>query len=253
MKFLLLFLLLGTHVQAEDAGFHDLSNVSSVMDKAGKDAKNITLPVNKHTKEGKKAAKQTADTFYSPEFQDCIQCEQQRLEQEVFKDYITSWKKQEQKPATDQSGQTTSLADTEKVYLFFSSSVPKETVHAFLADIARVGDPNVIPVMRGLVKGMGNRKAGAEYFSQILKKDPDCRDKREPEKICPRFQVEIRVNPPLFTKYGITRVPAVVYVGEKDAFIIQGDSGLDYLLERINRQAKSTSLDGLIKKMRGGH
>ena len=137
MKFLLLFLLLlGTLVQAEDTGFHDLSNVSSVMDKAGEDAKDITLPVNKHTKKGKKAAKQTADTFYSPEFQDCIQCEQQRLEQEVFGDYITSWKKQ--KPVTDQSGQTTGLAGTEKVY-FFQALCQRKPYTPFL------------PILHGLV------------------------------------------------------------------------------------------------------
>jgi len=33
--------------------------------------------------------------------------------------------------------------------------------------------------------------------------------------------------------------------------VIQGDAGLDYLLEKINREAKSTGLTSLIKKMRG--
>jgi hypothetical protein len=42
-----------------------------------------------------------------------------------------------------------------------------------------------------------------------------------------------------------------VYENEDNAYSIQGDAGLDYLLERINREAKSATLASLIKKMRG--
>jgi predicted DsbA family dithiol-disulfide isomerase len=63
----------------------------------------------------------------------------------------------------------------------------------------------------------------------------------------------ISLQPALFSKYGINRVPAVVYENGKDTYSIQGDAGLDYLLERINREAKSTALAGLIKKMRGAY
>ncbi len=252
---IVLVLVLGTsiaHIRIEDTAPDTLSNVSSLMDKAREDAKNLTLPINKYTEEGEKAARQSAEIFSSPEFQDRIQCEQQRLESEVFADYIGSWRKKEPQLDGEKSRQPGNLADSEKVYLFLSSSVPNETFHSYLADIARVEEPAVYPVMRGLVQGIGNKKANAQYFSQVLKRDPDCRDEKVPKKLCERFQVTIKMNPPLFAKYGITLVPAVVYVNDEDAFIIQGDAGLDYLLERINREAKSTTLADLIKTIQGG-
>lgn len=252
---LCIVLVLGTsiaQIRAEDTAPDTLSNVPSILDKAREDAKNLTLPINKYTEDGKKAARQSADIFFSPEFQDRMQCEQQRLERGVFKEYTRSWRKNEQQPDGEKSKQPVNLADSEKVYLFLSSSVPNETIHSYLADIARVDEPGVSPVMRGLVQGIGNKKANAQYFSQILKRDPDCRDEKVPKKICKRFQVTIKMNPPLFAKYGITLVPAVVYVNDEDAFIIQGDAGLDYLLERINREAKSTMLADLIKTIQGG-
>jgi hypothetical protein len=105
--------------------------------------------------------------------------------------------------------------------------------------------------MRGFVKGIEKRKSNAKYLSQILKKDLTCLDEKNPRKICQRIQISIRVNPPLFTRYGISKVPAVVYANGQDAFIIHGDASLDYLLERINLTAKSKSLESLITKIRG--
>ena len=194
-----------------------------------------------------KAAQKTSDHFHSPEFQEKIQCEQQRLEKEVFADYTVPWKKKQQTKA----GQTTeagSQTSTEKVYLLFSSSVPDETIQAYIATIANAGAANIILVMRGWVGGMADTKADVTYFSRILQKDPACQGSGKP---CEHYQVEINLLPSLFTKYGITRVPAVVYENAEITYLIQGDTGLDYLLERINREAKSAALTSLIKKIRG--
>ena len=246
-------LLLGVLVSqawAEEPPLDDLGHVSSIMKKARQDAKKMVLPDNRHTGKGQKAASETAGTFHSPEFQEQIQCEEQRLETEVFKDYIAAWEKN---TAKEQLGQTSSLTGAEKIYLFLSSSVPDETVHAYLADIARAADQNLIPVMRGLIRGKNNIKGNTEYFSRILKRDLTCLDGEQRENICKRFTTNLRINPLLFTRYGVTAVPAVIYADEKEAYLIQGDAGLDYLLERINREAKSVSLAGLIKRLRGGH
>ena len=246
MKSLVIFALLTlgaglTPAQAEEA--------RSIMAQARKDAEKMTLPVNKYTEEGLKAAQETLDHFHSPEFQEKIQCEKHRLANEVFADSITPWKKKQQMEE-EQAIEAGSLTGTEKVYLFFSSSVPDETMQAYISAIAKVSDPNVIPVMRGWLGSMTDTKANAKYFSRILQKDPACQDSREP---CQRHQIEINLQPALFTKFGITKVPAVIYANGKDAYLIQGDAGLDYLLERINREAKSTALAGLIKKMRGAY
>lgn len=222
----------------------------TIMKKAREDAKSMTLPVNKHTKAGQMAAEQAADTFHSPKFQERIQAEQQRLEKEVFGDYIASWKKKKQ-PAKEQPGAFGNLDANERIYLFLSSSVPDETVHAYIGTIAGTGDSNIIPVMNGFVGGLDDIEISTKYFSRILKKNLECQDG---EEACQRYQVSIKLKPSLFAQYGITQVPTVVYASDKDTFIITGDAGLDYLLGRINREVKSATLGGLIRSMRGdGH
>lgn len=245
-----IFLLLVTWHWPNTAGAEDTQRnvVSTIVEKAKEGSKKITLPKNEYGEEGLSAAKKAAETFHSPSFQEQIQCEQQRLEAEVFGDFITSWKKKD--TDEEQSGQTGSLGETERIYLFFSSSVPDETVRAYLSAIADAGDPDVIPVMRGFVGGLADMAANTEYFSRILKKDLDCQDTEVP---CQRYQTAIKLNPFLFAQYGITLVPAVVFANEENGFLIQGDAGLDYLLERINREANSPSLAKLIRKLQGGN
>jgi len=245
-----IFLLLVTWPWPNTAGAEGTQRniVSTIMDKAKEDSKKITLPENEYGGEGLSAAKKTAEAFHSPDFQEQIQCEQQRLETEVFDDFITSWKKKG--PVEEQSGQNRGLGETERVYLFFSSSVPDETVRAYLSAIADADDPDVIPVMRGFIDGLSDMATSTEYFSRILKKDLDCQDSEVP---CQRYQTAIKLNPVLFVQYGITRVPAVVYENKRENFLIQGDAGLDYLLERIDREVKSPSLGRLIHKLRGGN
>jgi len=226
----------------------DPAMVSAVMKKAKEEAGNMTLPVNKYNKQGLKAARQSADFFHSPKFQQRLQCEQQQLEKEVFSLDITSWKRKRQKA----EAKGTSPTGQEKIFLFISSSVPDETVHAYIAAIARITEPAITLIMRGVVGGLTSRK-GIQYFSRILKKDLSCRDEktRKSQKRCPRYQVPIAIAADLFGQYGISQVPAVVYTDAKSSFRIQGDMALEYLLERINREAQSATLEKLIRKIRG--
>jgi conjugal transfer pilus assembly protein TrbC len=221
--------------------------VTSILEKAEIEAKKITLPINRYTDAGLQAAEETSQVFYSPEFQERVRSEEQRLEQEVFADHIKPWKTKHSK-VRRQVEQTSTLADTEKVYLFFSSSLPDQTAQAYIRAVARAGDSNLVPVMRGWVNDMANPKANTEYFSRILQKDPACQSTNKP---CEHYEVGINLQPELFTTYGITQVPAVVYVNDKATYQIKGDAGLDYLLERINRDAQSETLDHLIQKIRG--
>lgn len=252
-SFFLLFLLLlilpvgvghaRESIKADPALSRD---VASALEKGRAEAKKMTLPVNKFAEQGLRAAKETAKVFHSAEFQNKVQRETKRLEKEVVKECAASWKKQgsSEKPVS-------SLSNTEKVYLFLSSSIPDETVHNYLVDIARAGDPGLTPVMRGMVNGLADKKANTKYFSRILKEDLDCLDDFRHQKICKRFKTEILFQPPLFTQYGIERVPALIYDNGGKVIMIQGDAGLDYLLERINREAKQDSLESLITKIRG--
>ena len=226
------------------------SDVSRIMKKARSDAEKIILPVNQYNERGLKDAKETADLFHSPEFQERVQCEQQRLEKEVFTDFIKPWKKKIRQTTAEQKEQVGNLAAGEKIFLFISSSIPDETVHAYITDLDKAGDPHFALVMHGLVGGLAQVRAkkGQSYFSRIMKKELDCPKAKTP---CERYQVPIRLKPSLFTRYGITKVPAVVYEHDGNSFLIQGDAGLEYLLERINREVKSKGLASLIKKIRG--
>lgn len=260
MKPLLLlpFLLLGTamhqvHAQPEPLNQKTTSAVDTIMEQARQKAQTMKLPATRYSEQGQQAAKQTADIFYSSAFQERIKNEQRRLEKKVCKEYITSW--QEKQPTADRekSSQPDNLVTKGKMYLFLSSSVPDETVHAYLTAISQTGSQSIAPVMRGLINGLQDTKAGADYFSQILKIDQACRDTRKPKKICPRFKLNIRINPLLFAKYNISRVPTLVYANETETFTIQGDTGLDYLLERINQelQDKDPALTSLTRTIRG--
>lgn len=228
----------------------DPEKVAAVMKKAEKAAKKMSLPVNIVTREGLRAAKQTADFFHSPKFHHKLQCEQKRLAGEVFGQYTAPLKKKRQTMEDRQSGPVESQ-DSERIFLFISSSMPDETVQAYIATVARISGPAVVLVMRGVVGGLTGKK-GIQYFSRILKKDLSCRDiKKRRGKRCPRYKVPIEISGHLFAEYGITRVPAVVYTTTKSSLLIQGDAGLAYLLARINRQAKSTTIDRLLAQIRG--
>jgi type-F conjugative transfer system pilin assembly protein TrbC len=170
------------------------------------------------------------------------------LEKEVFAGHIEPWKSKRNNDK-QRKEQTGILSGTEKIYLFFSSSVPDETMKAYIAAIAGTGDPNLALVMRGWPGGRdgASTRADTNYFSTLLQKEPACARTPTP---CEHYQLEISLQPELFAKYAITQVPAVVYVNDKVAYHIQGDAGLDYLLERINREAKSDTLNDLIQRIR---
>jgi type-F conjugative transfer system pilin assembly protein TrbC len=242
MIFLLLFMLCTATLDPRIASAD--GPVPDVIEKARRQAGKMTLPVNKHTEAGQLEAEWSARIFQSPKFQEKLLCEQRRLEQEMFADVVSGNKSSGHERKADNSPATI------KIYLFLSSSVPEETFRAYIATIARIEEAEIVPVLRGLAKGM-DFQASAGYFNRILLEDLDCRDTRETK--CRRYQVPVKIDPFLFDRYGITRVPTLVYVGDKDTFLIQGDAGLVFLLERINREAHSHELIDLIDKLRGGH
>ena len=200
----------------------------------------IQIPKNIHAEEGQQAAQQAADQYSAPHSQKRLQCEQSRIQQQVF------GAKKEEAP-----GKPGNLSASETIYLFISSSMPEEVVHTYLMKAASTGDKRIIPVMYGVVQGIGDKAITAEYFNRVLREDLECRDKQG--DICKRIQVSIQVNSPLFRQYNVTQVPTVVYANGENSWSVQGDSALDYLLEQINREAHSPALSSLIDSMRGVH
>jgi len=185
-------------------------------------------------------AKKTKDFFYSKPFQQKI-CGQQH---KILKDnHVHSLN-----PATGPVEKEEPLA-AGTLYLFLSSSMPKDTFRNYLLDIEEVKSA-VVPIMKGMVRGMRDKKANIRFFSEVLKKDSACFD--APRKRCERFKTDILFQPPYFSQFNVTQVPTLIYVQGQEVYKIEGDASLAYLLERINEKAKQKDLKNLIGKLKNG-
>ena len=157
------------------------------------------------------------------------------------------------------------LKEDERIYIFVSSSVPKDTLRNYARDIDRLGQPRMSIVMRGFVSGMTKVRPTLEFLRRVLFKDENCDSDK-----CEAYHAPVLIDPLLFRRYGIEAVPAIVYakgvrimdstvsegLGEGaetgDYYILYGDAALEGALELINSEARSRSLDCLVWKIRRG-
>jgi len=216
-------------------------SVKRVIKKAEIEAEKMKIPINTVSEEGIKAAQEAAKKFESPAFQKKLRCEQKRLREEVFTDSTQDI--EAVLPVADK------LDQDEKLYLFLSSSIPDDTVHNYLEAVETLNEPNFALLMKGYVPG-----ERAQYLIRITRKDRNCVDQLHRKKpvVCERFEIPIKIKPALFEELEITQVPALVYENNQVAWKITGDARLDYLLERINREAKSPSLKGMVNALQRG-
>lgn len=172
-----------------------------------------------------------------------------------------SGKNQKQAGSTPKG--TAILKEDERIYIFISSSVPKETLRNYTRDLDALGEPQISIVMRGFVGGMTKVRPTLEFLKVVLLKDENCNSEK-----CEAYRATILIDPLLFRRYGIETVPAIVYargvtdltVSEKikeggetvDYYMLYGDAALDGALELIDRDAKAKSLDCLVWKLRRG-
>jgi len=160
------------------------------------------------------------------------------------------------------------LANDERLIVAISSTVPKETVRNYMKELESV-ESDVLFVMNGFI-GNNPKKImpTLEYIQGLLiKKYGKTKEDTEAYK----FRVDI--NPKLFSKYSIDKVPALIFVQnynpyseiqgnaqsakmngleDENIFISYGDGNLKYSLNRINKSAKSKTLAKLIKNINKG-
>lgn len=256
---LLLFIgFIGAGTVSSQDSFIGMDELTQQLRQVEELAESLELPedgiVNKQASQ---AAKKLFQQFNSPEHQAKLRQEEQRLRETLFADVP-------QMPQPEEDGKQTEipqgqLADHERVYLFFSSSVPNTTLQTYMTMIELAQDPNLVMVMRGFIDGMEKIQPTMQYLQDLFNKDPNCNPLK---KKCDFFRINIQINPLLFRQYGIAAAPTVVFAtnvtqkGDQDeasgpAFIIEGDAALDYLLERINHKAKSKTLEALIRALQG--
>lgn len=215
--------------------------VKKAMEKAREQAKTMTIPENKHKEAGQKAAEETNAVYRSQEFQDKVKG------YENWEDLVPGARK-----AKKEQKEKGILADSEKVYLFLSSSIPAASFQGYMASLD--GVPEIVPTMYGIVggSGKGKKKERVAWWRKVLKKDTTCKEPETPDKSpCDLIKPSVAIKPALFRQYEITEVPALVYVRGDEIYQVQGDVGLSALLEKVNQEAKSPMLTVLIARISG--
>lgn len=218
-----------------------------LLEKGEVAAKGMKVPVNDFSESGKKKAQETADQFYADEASGRFRAEANGIDptggQPIDSEVSDLVARRQGAP----------LLSSERLYVFVSSSVPLDALRRIATDLDRLKDPNVFMVIRGFVGGAGKIGPTAAFVGKIL-----AVDLREP--MGKSLAINIVVDPLLFRRYEIGRVPALAYVqnvqgqlaGESegieekvaagDAWIVYGDASIPYSVELLARESGSPSL-----------
>lgn len=246
----------GVHWKETDVEELTVPDLATTLANADRLAGRMTLPVNRHEKEMTSLAG-TLDSYYrSDEFRLRVKSETERITSEVFGDRISGYYADRAKDIS--RGR---LSPSERVYVFISASMPLATIRNYVASVARLGDPNISLVVRGFIGGMTKIQPTAAFIGSVLQRDPACRPQ---DGDCEMLPAGVAVDPLLFRRYRIERVPAVVYaqgvtagdagLSEGDtantkvsgSFTAFGDASLEYLLDQLRRESGSASLAALL-------
>ncbi len=245
----------------------DMAGINGRLEQTNDLAEKMDMPQNRLVDQGQKEAQKVIDYYNSPAYQEKIAKEKNRLAEEFFKDNTAKY----YSDATRAMAKPASLAMSERIYVFFSHSVPEQTLKNYLSMISKTKDPNIVMVMRGFIGGGRKIVPTKRYIQGLLLEDPACESSQTHK--CKMYAANIEIDPLLFLRYNIQEVPAVVFAtgvamkntsedhgsegnpekaDVQDFWTVLGDAPLDYVLERINVESKSANLDNTIHLMRSG-
>ncbi|MEW6419879.1 MAG: type-F conjugative transfer system pilin assembly protein TrbC [Nitrospirota bacterium] len=240
----------------------NLDSINEYMEGVEKLKKELKVPENLHKKQGQEIAKKTYQYYQSKEFQEKLQAETERLKEGIFKKPVEEYYSGSSKEIGKTKGK---LLPTERIYIFISSSVPMPTLRNYALSLDRLGDPNIVMVMRGFVDGMKYIKPTIRFVSDILKKDPSCDMTKQK---CDTHRLDFQIDPLLFRRYQIAKVPAVVYATGLNVmdvqmseglesntevsnyYVLYGDASFEYVLDTIHKETKSKSIERLLTTLR---
>ena len=153
------------------------------------------------------------------------------------------------------------LAEDERIYIFVSSSVPLATLVNYADSLDKLREPHTAMVLRGCVDSCSKRKPTLRLIKSVI--NPTESVKRA---------VEFQIDPFLFKHYGIIQVPAIVFTkglsavndelsegldsnlrNPGESYVVYGDVGLDYALEKMNTKVNNEHLRDVIKQLRRGY
>lgn len=175
-------------------------DINSVLNRAKDMQKKLTIPDNPNSKQGEEMARESFEKYQSEEFQNRLKAESERIQKEIMggtgqKKYYADTAKVAKKGLSN-----------EQIYIFISSSMPASTIRNYVQDVAYLNDPNIIFVLRGFVGGIKKIKPTMKFTRDIIKKDSNC------TRSCDSYNVKVQVNPLMYSRYSIERVPAILYV-----------------------------------------
>lgn len=242
------------------------------LDELAQNVDHIQFAIKQDQKTAKKGG-EMAESLYSKyqdtAYQENIKKERNRVIKDVYEPMMEKAGifATEAKVGGDDSE---SLLDPgERIYLFVSSSMPMLTLRNYAADIAHRAPEEVVMVMRGMVGGfaLSGLRDTQKFVQKVIQIDPGCDFSK---KECDSLDIGIMIDPELFSRYDIDRVPTTVFAtgvkvmkgnegrSEGDVtgttvgnyYKVSGDYSLAANLEIIQQEAKSEGLGRVISALR---
>ncbi len=152
--------------------------------------------------------------------------------------------------------------EAERLYVFISSTMPIEALRNYASDLEKVRGG--VMVLRGFVGGAKRVGPTAKFVADFLRRDPSCTGAS-----CEMRRVGVEIDPVVYHRYAITRVPAIVYeehaktdgycsVGLEEASqpqnieVVYGDASLRYAVETLHQKTKQPGLQRIGHELGGG-
>ncbi|MEM1687293.1 MAG: TrbC family F-type conjugative pilus assembly protein [Zestosphaera sp.] len=198
--------------------------VSALVDNVGSGLSNETL--SKIQEEAKKAERYVQ----SEEFQEKVEFFKDYLGRLLLGDFYDDLLEQKRSKSKGSSVATKergvkgdgldvknisklSLFDHERIYIFVSSSLPDEVMSSYVRAVDELKEDKIVFVLRGAVGGMTYIGPTVNWVMKYMLKDQKCvvSEGRVIEG-CRLYSVRFIIDPLLYRKYRIDKVPAILYV-----------------------------------------
>ncbi len=233
-------------------------DISSAVERAAKEAGQLSLPESVHKEKAVQAAQDITRFFQSKEFREKVDSMKQQLYREMKEEEGEANPQQMTKTPT----KPRRLSSDQRIYLFISSSVPVGTLRNYVRTVSHLADPNIRIVLRGFVNGASRITPTISFLQSVLLVDPDCNPQ---EGRCSVYNAPVIIDPLLFRRYRIERVPAFVYIPSlsvrdegmsegiegniqpSEASVLYGDVSLDAAVRLFAKEKKSPGLEGLLE------
>lgn len=217
-----------------------------------KDYQNQITTTNEHSeKMGQEAQKSYGDYMKRS---DEVKKWQDRIDYKDDKMFVR------EKPETSPQADTASsglLASDERIYIFISSSMPKQTIENYAKSMDKIRDSKIVMVLRGCIGGCEKIMPTARWIQDIIAPSEDR-----------QLAAEVIIDPFLFSLYNIEAVPTIIYaknvktdmdegsegltinLKEKPkAYSVLGDVSLAYALDKISEESKAGNLKQISKML----